>query len=145
MIARKKKTCSDCGEERYMWSKGRCQPCAKKTYSKLGPAKNTPKKIDIDTAFYQEIWDEREHYCVECVAKLGRVDAAFLGRDWIRANFAHILGKGAHPRFRLVKENIVLLCYSHHSQLDFGKKKELKIWAFIEERSLEIMKRYISN
>lgn len=145
MIKRRKKPCKDCGQERYMFSRGRCQPCAKKTYKKPGPAKDVVKKIDADTAFYQEIWDEREHYCVECVAKHGKNNHSHLGDEWKRFNFAHILGKGAHPKFRHIKDNITLLCYSHHSQLDAGKKKEMKIWPFIQERSLEIMQRYVHN
>lgn len=33
-MQRKKKQCISCGEERYIFSKGRCEFCAKKTYTK---------------------------------------------------------------------------------------------------------------
>lgn len=34
MIKRKKKVCTECGNEDYIFSKGRCKPCAQKSYSK---------------------------------------------------------------------------------------------------------------
>ena len=46
MIPRKKKTCKECGKEDYIWSKGRCKPCASKSYKKLGPSKKAKDKTE---------------------------------------------------------------------------------------------------
>lgn len=41
MIPRKKKTCKVCGREDYIFSKGRCKPCAQKAYA--NNAQTTPQ------------------------------------------------------------------------------------------------------
>jgi ribosomal protein L37E len=66
MITRKKKKCKECGNDSYIWSKGRCKKCASRSYKGIGPSKNVKEKIDLDTKFYEEIWSERPHYCEEC-------------------------------------------------------------------------------
>ena len=120
MIPRKKKTCKECGNEDYIWSKGRCKPCSSKSYKKIGPSKNVKEKIDLDTRFYEEIWSERPHYCEEC--------DKYLGEKWERYMFSHILSKGAHPELRHEKLNIAISCLDCHSRYEFGNKKEMKMW-----------------
>lgn len=69
------------------------------------------------------IWESRPHYCEEC--------GIFLTEPR-RHNFAHILPKSHYPAFRHNPENIVLLCLEHHTQLDAGKKYNLRIWPQLE-------------
>ena len=120
MIERKKKICKECGNEDYIWSKGRCKKCASRSYKKLGASKNVKEKIDLDTRFYEEIWSERPHYCEEC--------DKYLGNKWERYMFSHILSKGSQPKLRHVKENINVLCFECHQKWEFGDKRSMKIY-----------------
>lgn len=66
--------------------------------------------------------DEGEERCCQvCGTPLGtRIEQA-------RAfNFAHILGKGAYPRFKYLVRNIWLLCLQCHTDWDFGAKSDEK-------------------
>lgn len=51
---------------------------------------------------------------------------------------AHVLSKGAHSSMRYHRLNIIPLTLKYHQQLDFGKKKELKCWKFIEKRTEQL-------
>ena len=105
---------------RLHWSKGRCKPCASKSYKKLGPSKKAKDKIDLDTKFYEELWSERPHYCEECDKDLGK--------NWERYMFSHILSKGSQPKLRHNKDNINILCLECHQKWEFGDKKSMKIY-----------------
>jgi hypothetical protein len=131
MIERKKKTCKECGNEDYIWSKGRCKPCASKSYKKLGPSNNVKEKIDTDTRFYDEVWSERPHYCDEC--------EKYLGNKWERYMFSHILSKGSQPKLRHVKANINILCFDCHHKWEFGDKKSMEIYP-VNEQVIDILK-----
>jgi hypothetical protein len=136
MIPRKKKTCKECGQEDYIWSKGRCKRCAAKTYKKLGPSKDVKAKIDLDTKFYEEIWSERPHYCEEC--------DKYLGEKWERYMFSHILSKGSQPRLRHNKDNVNLLCLEHHQTWEFGDKKSMNIYPE-NEKIIQMLREKILN
>jgi hypothetical protein len=84
------------------------------------------RTVEKDTEFYQEIWDEREHYCEEC----GR----YLGEVWDRSYFSHILTKGAHPKLRRVKLNIQTVCRHCHSIWEFGDRTKMKTYRLNMER-----------
>ena len=123
--------CKECGKEDYIWSKGRCKPCASKSYKKLGPSKKAKDKIDLDTKFYEEIWSEKPHYCEECDKDLGK--------NWERYMFSHILSKGSQPKLRHNKDNINILCLECHQKWEFGDKKSMKIYP-ANERLIELLK-----
>lgn len=71
------------------------------------------RKATGELNMFREIWEEREHRC------------------WITGNvinepspqcFAHILGKGGYPKYRLNKDNILLMDpHIHHLQHSLGK------------------------
>lgn len=61
---------------------------------------------------FLEIWNERPHVCENCLEYLGSEAKAHF--------FAHLLSKKQHPELRLDKDNIVLLCFDCHYQLDHG-------------------------
>lgn len=80
---------------------------------------------------FKEIWDEREHQ-------------SFLSGKPVQANifcFAHVLSKGMYPKFRLNKENIILLTAEEHQLLDHGTEEKRikygydwgKIWKLKEK------------
>lgn len=137
MIPRKKKTCKECGNEDYIWSKGRCKNCANKSYAKKRVLSEKAKsKIDLDTKFYEEIWNERFHSCEECGKELGN--------KWERYMFSHILSKGSHPSLRHEKENINILCFDCHQTWEFGDKKSMNIWPE-NSHIIQMLKRSMSN
>lgn len=78
----------------------------------------TPRKPTGEREMFEEIWEERPHYCEHCGAYLGEEPRAFY--------FAHVRGKGAHPELRLVKENVRLWCMACHHAHDFGGKEEFE-------------------
>jgi len=70
-----------------------------------------------DTKFYEQIWQERKHYCENC--------GKFLGNNFRESNgnlisyrYAHIIPKAVYPYLRHYKDNILLLCLDCHTKLD---------------------------
>jgi hypothetical protein len=61
---------------------------------------------------FKEIWNEREHKSF--------VSGELLGHYAKPHFFAHVLSKGAYPRYRLNKDNIVLLTMEEHYLFDHG-------------------------
>lgn len=64
------------------------------------------KMLDL----FKEIWEEREH--VSYISS----DVGLYFNPWC---FAHVLSKGAYPRYKFKKENIVLLTPQEHYKFDF--------------------------
>lgn len=54
---------------------------------------------------FLEIWNEREHNCIECWKYLSEAKAH---------NFDHIIPKSKWEKYRLDKDNIQLLCFWCH-------------------------------
>lgn len=63
-----------------------------------------PEKVDRseEKAFYEEIWSERPHVCESC--------GTYLYGDLMMINIEHLLEKNYYSEFRMVKENIALVC-----------------------------------
>jgi len=66
--------------------------------------------MDNFTAFYEEIWNEREHVCFETGKPLTG--------EPLTLYFHHILPKAKYPLYALQKWNIVLLHPDAHSQVE---------------------------
>lgn len=113
-IKRNLKKCIECREMRYIFSKGRCEFCAKKSYKPISRVRKPTGEKEV----FKEIWEERPQYCTNCTKFLGQEARAFY--------FAHILPKGKFPKLRLEKENIMLLCMQCHNAYDHGTKEEYK-------------------
>lgn len=76
-----------------------------------------------DAKFYEEIWNERPHYCVNCNIFLGNLfkdDNEHLV-DIFR--YAHIIPKSTYPYLRHYKDNLMLLCLKCHTKLDNSPKE----------------------
>lgn len=129
--------CSQCNEQRpIVYKSGRlCFACNRNRLQRryAEKQKNKPQKtyelkkisdkgkatVKADDAFYQEIWSERPHRCEEC--------GIFLGDTLKKHFFSHIITKGSHPNLRHIKDNINVLCLTHHQQWETGDRKSMKI------------------
>lgn len=91
-------------------------PASKLKAGKKKPIKKKFPKKTGEAEMFKQIWEEREHICINC--------KVYLGEEPIVHFFSHIKGKGANPELRLDKDNIDLLCRDCHYARDFqGKDK----------------------
>ena len=101
------------------------------------------QRFKKDQEFYEEIWNDRQHYCVECYAN-GINN--HLGDELNRYFMAHIWSKGSNNHFRHDPRNIVILCPNHHNQLDAkqdGKTRhDMTIWPHLEDIITQLKKEY---
>jgi len=65
---------------------------------------------------FYEIWEDREHYCVNCKQELGYEARAHY--------FSHIKPKGLYPELKYDKTNIQLLCMDCHYAFDFQAREK---------------------
>jgi len=86
---------------------------------------------------FDEVWRENEHVCALCEAPLGNIPMSF--------HFSHILGKGAYPRLKLLKENIMLNCFDCHREWDQGDPTKLKNYQFWESQKQELRLKHNTN
>ena len=118
-IKRREKICKSCGQSRLLFSRGRCQQCARREdakpiakVSEKGKIKREAKKdlIEEDKIFYMEVWNASPHICHECNKKLSNPPSM--------SYFHHLLEKRNYPQFRHTPENIALLCWNCHQQVE---------------------------
>jgi hypothetical protein len=67
--------------------------------------KSKKKKKPSQKALFLEIWEEREHSCVDCGKYL---------REPKAHNFDHILTKGSRVDLKYDKTNIDIVCFACH-------------------------------
>ena len=140
------KTCQATDCKNNVWGKGFC-PYHQwmRTDKKPKPFKPRNKKTGELQLFY-EIWDEREHVSF----LTGRTINEKPGSLRFVNCFGHILNKKNYPKFRLKKENIVLLDPEEHYLLDFGSEVQRQEYEFrndcdfgrIEELKEELLNEY---
>lgn len=76
-------------------------------------------------------WEEKQYVaCAECFVEI----------KFHPAHCAHILGKGTCPEARLDPENLMPLCFKHHTQFDQGDRQGMLIFEITEK-----IRRYIRN
>lgn len=95
-------------------SLGLCYKCNNKRLASKKERKKPTGEFDL----FCEIWDERDR--VSFVS--GKALHDFRETKLFVSCFAHILSKGAFPKFRLNRDNIVLLTPHEHHLLDFGSE-----------------------
>lgn len=81
--------------------------------------KNAPPKL---TEMFRQIWESRPHVCEKCGKVLAEARAH---------NFAHKKhrGKGGNPDgSRNAPDNILILCYECHTELDTGRRPHNAEW-----------------
>ena len=88
------------------------------------------KKPTGEYEVFLQIWEEREHICVNCKTNLDR----FVDEETQNPSamlFSHIKSKGAYDELRLVKSNILLNCpdchyaHEHIGEEAYNKRKNL--------------------
>ena len=89
-------------------------------------AKNN--QIEADKAVYREVFELRHPFCEECDAPLPTIFEDSNGKIVANYRFSHILGKGAHAKYRHESWNFNLLCFDCHQTWDFGDKISMKIY-----------------
>lgn len=109
LIKRKKKICSGCGAETFIWSHGRCKLCSIRSAGS-GTRKPIVVKPTGENAIFKEIWDERPRVSYVSGTSLDRYEGSALFVNL----FSHLLPKGKYPEARLDKNNIILLTPQEH-------------------------------
>ena len=108
MIQRKKKICKECGKEDYLFSKGRCGVCAKRSYNGLKSSKPV-KNNELDTFFKKHLLLMQKHpFCVETNSVLN------LGKF----HLAHLLPKRNHKSVATSDDNVVYVSWEVHQDYD---------------------------
>ena len=78
--------------------------------------------------FFRWIWDNKPHYCEECMKPLREYSAVYC---------SHILSRGAHPDMAWDARNINILCHRHHEQWeDNTQRHKMRIY----EKNQQIIK-----
>jgi hypothetical protein len=121
---------------------GKCELCGGDTGTeeKVKPKYTIPKRNekgkkthDEDIAFYKEIWKERPHK--------SEVSGQPLGDEFNVCFFSHILAKGAFPRFRHYKKNILLKTFDEHHEWETCDRKHPK-WNKVRDLMEELLLEY---
>jgi hypothetical protein len=155
-MERKKKICSGrgkytgfgCGIEQYIFSCGCCKSCAQKASGILSSTPNSginriktpPYKAKGEKVLFDLIWEERSHIS-QVSGKPLIVDK---NNPFFYHQFSHILTKGAYPRFRGLKENIVLKTTTEHYNWEFKRQalKDLPEWKWVFELEEKLKSNY---
>lgn len=113
MIKRKKKVCNECGKEDYIFSKGRCKPCAQKSYGKPKAKKKFIAPISKGQADRLAVYRKRKHkfmkanpYCKVC------------GKD--ATDLHHI--KGRIGKDLIDVDNFLAVCRGCHTKIEENPK-----------------------
>jgi len=69
--------------------------------------------------FFRWVWDNKPHYCEECMKPLRAYSAVYC---------SHILTRGAHPEMAHDPRNINILCFEHHNQWENGAREKMRIY-----------------
>lgn len=102
--------CKTCGKDslsEYCWLH---KPKKAIKRGELKPKKTDQYKEDYENmdAFFEEIWRERPHYCFET--------GKWLGNEFDRRRFHHLIHKGPYPQYAYCKWNIVILDADIHER-----------------------------
>jgi hypothetical protein len=111
--------CSEC-EAYGLITKPSLMLCVKCNNKRLRKQKDTKTKATGELDVFREIWKERKHVSFISGKPLKEFNV------WC---FAHVLSKGSSPKFRLNKENIVLLTPKEHVLFDNGSHENREAYA----------------
>lgn len=120
MLKQKKKPCISCGDDTYIFSKGKCRRCSEIGSKGLKSGKNrikhiTEKKLK-EKQETREIRDEYfEHHINLCTHS---EESGKQISNPTRANICHIFDKSRHPSLQANLENFVYLSFEEHQEFD---------------------------
>lgn len=113
MIKRKKKVCTSCGEERYIFSRGRCQLCASKSYKKPKQTSEKKKSAKEKQANRRnKYFDYHIERCTHC-EESGEVIPYPS-----RVNILHLFAKSNHPSVEDNLDNCAYMTLDLHTKFD---------------------------
>lgn len=108
MITRKKKICKECGQETFIFSKGRCKNCSMKDYGRI--KKKPAKKDENLEQFFDKHLQllQQKPYCIETnkLLTLGKI------------HIAHLLPKRNHKSVATSDNNVVYVSWEVHQDFD---------------------------
>lgn len=113
------KQCSVEGCNYPVWSKGLCKYHIHKTRVKpvraSTMASREKRREDTDEMrkFFLTIWSKRLHY--------SEVSGEWLGKEPLSIYFHHILPKNKYPEAKFDEENIILLTFDEHQNVESNK------------------------
>ena len=113
------KQCSVEGCNYPVWSKGLCKHHIHKTRVKpvraSTMASREKRREDTDEMrkFFLTIWSKRLHY--------SEVSGEWLGKEPLSIYFHHILPKNKYPEAKFDEENIILLTFDEHQNVESNK------------------------
>ena len=87
--------------------------------------------IKSEKQLFEFIWNNREHKCEICWKYV--IQPIF----WC---FAHKLAKWIYPQFKLIKENIALVCWLDcHKKIDslYSKTKRVEFYEYLTQKYLK--------
>ena len=83
--------------------------------------------------FYRYCWQNKGHYCEECMRPLHEYSAVYC---------SHILSRGAYPEMAHDPRNINILCFKHHNEWENGNRKAMRIYPHNRLIIQELLKDY---
>jgi hypothetical protein len=138
----KKAECKECGKEGYITKPalGLCNRCNQKRLS--GKKEKVAKPEYGQREMFDQISKERPHVCEVCGVAIFNITIS---------SFAHIIPKGKYPRFKMLKENIAILCHDYmagkscHHTWDFEPRSKIQDdpkWEWMFNKEAELKERY---
>ena len=126
-------TCKTCGKkcdgEYCFQHKPRKRIPAQKFTTFVKKAQPT-RQTEAMQLFFLEIWKKRKHY--------SEVSGEYLGSEALSTYFHHILPKGKYPEACLDEENIILLTWEEHDQVEMDPTR----YEEVNKRREQLKKKY---
>lgn len=142
-MKRKKKICKECGDEKFLYSRGRCQLCASKTYKKPKKATDTKKQQRKERSDKMKAYFD--HHIERC--KFSEDSGAPI-HDANRSNCCHLYPKRIYKSVEDNLENCVYLLIGEHNVFDaFMDRHDFKslevnfpnAWPIVVERMKKLL------
>ncbi len=99
--------CKKCGKNA---ENDLCFKCKPKKRLKVTPKANKNEAVDVMKELFFSVWDKRKHE--------SEVSKTYLGWEPLTVFFHHILPKGKYEVAKYDEENIVLLTWEEHSNVE---------------------------
>lgn len=128
-MIKKKKICISCKNECYIWSKNRCKTCFNKDFppksikkisdkGKIAKEKKKENTKKLHEWFY-EIWKNEPHF--------SELSGLPLGSVFSTCYYHHILPKSRYKGAEFDRENIIILTFEEHQEVESNPTKFEKI------------------
>jgi ribosomal protein S27E len=136
-IQQKKKLCSQCGNEDFIWSKGKCKSCSSKPFVAVSKTTIDETREELNAFFesHIKILNSKPTKCENCNTLLFNPTSA---------NIAHILPKSIFKSISTNNNNCMYLCLICHGNYDSSWDKAIKMQCFKKAREkFKLFEQYI--